>query len=229
MLALLFITAAPANAMRDGDWDYDNGGWHQADNDLDSGSNYEIPPTPDWKVDEEDEFFENFPEFPNPNDKSDTWGVNIFDGSNIDENTFDNGGGLFNDNNRPDNWNQGGLDEELYDHFGIPDNVDDSDNWTKRDEELYDHFGIPDNVDGSDNWTKRDEEDYNNFINQGASKDEFLNSFSGDETLIGTISISAGNDNNAAWYGMDGKKLSGMPTETGMYINNGQQVYLIIE
>ena len=206
MLALLFITAAPANAMRDGDWDYDNGGWHQADNVLDSGSNYDIPPTPDWKGDEEDDFFENFPDFSNPNDKSDNWGVNIFDGSNIDENTFDNGDGLFNDNNRPDNWNQGGLDEDLYNQFGIPDNVDDSDNWTKR-----------------------DEEDYNNLINQGGSKDEYLNSFSRDETLIGTISISAGNDNNAAWYGMDGKKLSGMPTETGMYINNGQQVYLIIE
>ncbi len=36
-------------------------------------------------------------------------------------------------------------------------------------------------------------------------------------------------DDIDVWYGIDGKKLSGKPNETGIYIHNCKKVYLIIE
>ncbi len=229
MLALLFITAAPANAMLDDNLRGNNHEWAQIDEELVNNSP-NIPPTHDWKGDEEDDFWEDNPVIPDLNDKSYNWTDQNHDTNHPgDENLYNNFG--VSGKNKGYEWNQGGLDEELYDNGDINKPDDKSYDWNhgNLDEDIYHQYGIPDNGDDSGDWTEGNDEDYNNFINQGASKDEFLNSFPGYETLIGTISTSTGNDNNAAWYGMDGKKLNDMPTETGMYINNGQQVYLIIE
>jgi len=51
-----------------------------------------------------------------------------------------------------------------------------------------------------------------------------LISANGETTSIGEIDLETGEFDFSGWYTLDGVKLSGKPTKSGLYINNGRKV-----
>jgi hypothetical protein len=53
-----------------------------------------------------------------------------------------------------------------------------------------------------------------------------LVSASGDLTSIGEIDTKTGDVTFDGWYTIDGVRLSGKPSKSGLYINNGRKVII---
>ena len=61
----------------------------------------------------------------------------------------------------------------------------------------------------------------------GSGINNFVLNFGSEETGIGEVSnIKPQSSNSASWYTLDGRKLSGKPTQEGIYINNGQKMVI---
>ena len=62
----------------------------------------------------------------------------------------------------------------------------------------------------------------------GNSINNFVLNFDGESSSIENIPSSIFNLQSEGWYTLDGRKLSGVPTQTqkGIYINNGKKVVI---
>ena len=59
----------------------------------------------------------------------------------------------------------------------------------------------------------------------GSGINNFVLNFDG-ESSIENIPYSIFNLQSEGWYTLDGRKLSGVPTQKGIYINNGKKVVI---
>ncbi len=71
----------------------------------------------------------------------------------------------------------------------------------------------------------------NNFMaahptSTGNSINNFVLNFDGESSSIENIPSSIFNLQSEGWYTLDGRKLSGVPTQKGIYINNGKKVVI---